>query len=182
MRLSTKFFIITFSLFLGGAFVLIVFIQTTEETFTLPTKGTETFPINLKERWLYVLEVTAWSGDEVINVSILQGEEVLFVALLEGEKLEHNIDPETDAISYPVLGDVIVKESGVYILVADVIVEPTQGPTHLRLHGTNQHILGFDLKVLVFPWLIALICCFFVTFALFFFELSKRVRGSNLMF
>ncbi|MFX1513377.1 MAG: hypothetical protein ACFFCQ_12390 [Promethearchaeota archaeon] len=158
---------------------MIIYIQTTEENFTLPTKGTRSFSISLKKRWFYVLEVTTWSGDEVINVSILHGEEVLFAALLEGEKLEYDMDPETGSINYPDLGDVIVKESGTYILVAQVIVEPTQGPTHLRLHGTNQRILGFDLKILFFPWLIAFFCSFFALIGSVFFELYQTIRTTS---
>ncbi|MFX1283483.1 MAG: hypothetical protein ACFFB5_07505 [Promethearchaeota archaeon] len=156
---------------------MFVSVQTTEINYSLPTKGTKTYPMNLKKDWYYDFEVITWSGDETINISILRGEEVIFSALLVGEELEYEMDPDSPAFYYPALGEGFqVEESGNYTLVTQVIVEPTQGPTYLRLYCRNQRVLGFDAGILVIPWLITVICGFFALVGSFFFGLYQTIR------
>jgi len=177
MRLRPTLVIIYILILFGGLALMFVSVQTTEKNYSLPTEGIKTFTLDLKKGWYYDLEVRAWSGDETINVSILQGEEVIFSALLIGEELEYEMDPDPPYVYYPALGDGFqVEESGNYTLLAHVIVEPTQGSASLRLYCTNQHVLGFDTGFLVIPWLITIICGFFVLIGSVFFDLFQALR------
>ena len=164
----------------GGLALMFVSVQTTEKNYSLPTEGIKTFTLDLKKGWYYDFEVRAWSGDEIINVSILRGEKVIFSTLLVGEELEYEMEPDPPDIHYPALGDRFqVEESGNYTLVAHVIVEPTQGSASLRLYCTNQRVLGFDPSFLVIPWFITLICGFFILIGSFFFDLYQALRNKR---
>ncbi|MFX0151862.1 MAG: hypothetical protein ACFFAJ_13825 [Candidatus Hodarchaeota archaeon] len=177
MRLRTVLIVIYIVILVGGLSLLFVSGQTTEKNYSLPTEGTETFILALKKGWYYDFEVTAWSGDETINISILHGEEVIFSALLIGAELEYETDPDPPYVYYPPLGEGFqVVESGNYTLVAHVIVEPTQGSAYLRLYCTNQRVLGFDTGFLIITWIIILICGFFVIIGSSLFDLSQVIR------
>lgn len=174
MRLSSKLFITIFALIIALVIVLFVSVQTTEEDFLLPTEGTQNFDIDLKRGWHYDLEVTRWSGDEIINISIMQGEEIIYSVLLEGEKLEYGGDPEV--IEYPRLGESLqVEETEKYQLVIFIMTEGTSGSTQLRLIGTNQQVLGFDAIFLIIPILVALMCAIIALFGSFFYELYQKI-------
>ncbi len=180
MRLRPALVIINCLLFFGGIVLLFVSVQTTEKNYALPTEGTKTFTLDLKKEWYYDFEVTAWSGDETINISILRGEEVIFSALLVGKDLEYELEPDPPDIHYPALGDGFqVEESGNYTLVAHVIIEPTQGSANLRLYCSNQRVLGFDAGVLIIPWLITMICAFLALVGSFFFGLYQTIRNKR---
>ncbi|MFX0173368.1 MAG: hypothetical protein ACFE9L_15860, partial [Candidatus Hodarchaeota archaeon] len=177
MRLRTALIVIYILILFGGFGLLFVFDQTTENNYSLPTEGTETFILNLKKGWYYDFEVTAWSGDETINISILHEEKVIFSALLIGAELEYETDPDPPYVYYPHLGEGFqVEESGNYTFIAHVIVEPTQGSAHLRLYCTNQRVLGFDVGFLIITWIIILICGFFVIIGSSVFDLYQVIR------
>ena len=174
MRLSSKLFITIFVLLIAMILVLVIFTQTSQEEFVLPTEGTQNFSIDLKKGWYYELEVITWSGDEIINVSIIRGEDMIYSVLLEGEKLDYGDDPEV--VTYPRLGEFHVEESESYELVVSVISEGTQGSTKIQLIGTSQQVLGIDVLILLVPIFFVFVCACIALFLAVFLELFQTIR------
>ncbi|MFW9992450.1 MAG: hypothetical protein ACFFD4_10415 [Candidatus Odinarchaeota archaeon] len=171
MKLSTKILIVDVLLIIFELAILMFGTSEAVEVFILPTEGSQSFPIELKEDCYYDFKVPSWSGDEIINISIRQGENMIFSVLLEGEKLEYRGAPEDTG--YPDLGRFQAEETGNYQLDVIIIEEPAQKDDNVKLalYESDQFVLGFDARIIATPVFFALACGFFALFASLFYEL-----------